>query len=111
MARNILVLGVAAALLIIFVDTSLSIDFRNLADQSSYRCPGGIVAIGDLDRSVREKCGEPLEIARRQDVGPIWIYYNDQSKFMHYLAFTHGNLQRIVSASCTPDNPDCFDLR
>ncbi len=75
MIRNIIYLGVAAALLLVFIDTSQSIDFRNLADQSSYRCSGGVVAIGDLDRSVREKCGDPLEIGRRQDFGPIWIYY------------------------------------
>jgi hypothetical protein len=111
MIRNIIYLGVAAALLLVFIDTSQSIDFRNLADQSSYRCSGGVVAIGDLDRSVREKCGDPLEIGRRQDFGPIWIYYNDQSKFMYYLAFANGNLQRIVSAPCNPDNADCFDLR
>ena len=111
MDRNILYLGVAAALLVIFVDPSQSIDFGSLADQSSYRCSGGVVAIGDLDRSVREKCGDPLEIGRRQDFGPIWIYYSDQSKFMYYLAFANGKLQRIVGASCNPDNADCFDLR
>ncbi len=68
MIRNTLLLGTALTLLIIFVDTSHAIDFRSLADQSSYRCSGGIVAVGDLDRDVREKCGDPLEIGRRQDL-------------------------------------------
>ena len=111
MTRNKLCLGTALALLIIFVDKSHSIDFRSLADQSSYRCSGGIVSVGDLDRNVREKCGDPLEIGRRQDFGPIWIYYEDQENFMYYLAFFNGKLQRIVSTPCNPDDAGCFDLR
>ena len=58
-----------------------------------------------------EKCGEPLMIGRRQDVGIIWIYYEDQSNFMYYLPFMHGRLQRVVGAPCNPDQPDCLDLR
>jgi len=111
MIRNTLLLGTALTLLIIFVDKSHSIDFRSLADHSSYRCSGGIVAVGDLDRDVREKCGDPLEIGRRQDFGPIWIYYEGQAKFMYYLAFLNGKLQRIVGAACSPDDANCFDLR
>jgi hypothetical protein len=111
MIRNILFLGVTLVLLIIFAEKSYSIEFNSLADQSSYRCSGGVVAIGDLDRSVREKCGDPLEIGRRQDSGPIWIYHTAQGNFMYYLVFLNGRLQRIVSAPCSVDDPDCFDLR
>ena len=111
MIRKTLFLGVALALLIVFVDTSYSIEFRTLADQSSYRCSGGIVAIGDLDRDVRGKCGDPFEIGSLQDFGPVWIYYVDQANFMYYLAFLNGKLQRIVSAPCSPDEADCLDLR
>jgi hypothetical protein len=50
-------------------------------------------------------------IGRRQDVGIIWIYYEDQSNFMYYLPFMHGRLQRVVGAPCNPDEPDCLDLR
>jgi hypothetical protein len=94
-----------------FNGRSDAIDLSGLADQSTYRCPDGVVAIGDSDRSVRSKCGDPLQVGRRQDYGPIWIYYQDQGSFMYYLAFENGRLQRIVSAPCTPDNSDCFDLR
>jgi len=111
MIRNTILLGTALTLLIIFVGKSHSIDFRSLADQSSYRCSGGIVAVGDLDRNVREKCGDPIEIGKRQDFGPIWIYYENQAKFMYYLAFLNGKLQRIVGAACSPDDAACFDLR
>lgn len=110
MIRTTLSLGTAFALLIIFVDLSHSIEFNSLADQSSYRCSGGVVAVGDLDRDVRKKCGDPLEIGRKQDFGPIWIYYEDQANFMYYLPFLNGKLQRIVGATCGPDDPGCFDL-
>ena len=99
------------AWVIIFTGNSYSIDFNSLADQSSYRCTGGVVAVGDLDRDVREKCGDPLEIGNRQDFGPIWIYYEDQANFMYYLPFLNGKLQRIVGVPCSPDDADCFDLR
>jgi hypothetical protein len=111
MIRNMLYFAVTLALLTVFAEKSNSIEFNSLADQSSFRCSEGVVAIGDLDRDVREKCGDPLRIGRRQDFGPVWIYYEDQANFMYYLVFLHGNLQRIVSAPCSPDNPECFDLR
>ena len=111
MIRNFFFLTVTIVLLIVFAGKSDSLDFNSLADQSSYRCSGGVVAVGDSDRSVREKCGDPLEIGRKQDFGPIWIYHTAQGNFMYYLAFMNGRLQRIVGAPCSPDNPDCFDLR
>ena len=110
MIRNMLYFGVVLALLIAFAEKSHSIDFSSLADQSSYRCSGGVVSVGDLDRDVREKCGDPLEIGRKQDYGPIWIYYEDQADFMYYLEILNGKLQRIVGAPCNPDDADCFDL-
>jgi hypothetical protein len=111
MIRNILFGGAALALLIIFIDASHSIDFNSLADQSSFRCSEEVVAVGDLDRDVRTKCGDPLKIARKQDFGPIWIYYEDQANFMYYLEFLNGRLQRILAGPCTPDDANCFDLR
>ena len=103
--------GVTLALILTLAQSTHSIDIGSLADQSSYRCSGGVVAIGDTDRSVRKKCGAPLDIGRRQDFGDIWIYHRAQGQFMYYLAFLNGKLQRIVGAPCRPDNPDCFDLR
>ena len=108
--KNMLYVGAASVLLIAFAGETQSLDFSSLADQSSYRCSGGVVAIGDSHRSVREKCGEPLQIARLQDYGPIWIYADEQATFMYYLAFLNGKLQRIVGAPCSPDDPACFEL-
>ncbi len=111
MFRNMLFFGLMLVLLTVFAEKSQSIDFNSLADQSSLRCSDGVVAIGDLDRDVREKCGSPLRIGSRQDFGPVWIYYEEQSNYMYYLPFLNGRLQRIVSSPCSPDDPDCFDLR
>ena len=98
------------ALLILIVGESEAVDFNSLADQSSYRCSGGIVSVGDSDRDVRDKCGDPLEIGKKQDYGPIWIYYENQANFMYYLEILNGKLQRIVGAPCSPDDPECLDL-
>ncbi len=90
--------------------TAIDIDFTS--DQSSLRCSGGIVAVGDVDRSVRDKCGDPLAVTRRDsDSYDIWIYQFGASKFMYYLGFLNGKLQRIVSAPCGVNDPDCYDLR
>ena len=50
------------AVMIMLANPSYAIDFWSLADQSNYRCPGGVVAIGDWDRTVLEKYGGPLEM-------------------------------------------------
>ncbi len=100
-----------SALLIFWVGLCFSLDIYSMADQSTWRCAGGIVAIGDSDRDVRQKCGSPMEVARVQDFGPIWIYQPGQAKFMYYLAFQNGKLQRIASAACSNNDPECYDLR
>jgi hypothetical protein len=89
-----------------------AINLDSWADQSTYRCSGGIVATGDSEREVSDKCGEPLQITRRQsDSYDIWIYYFGGSRFMYYFGFLHGKLQRIVGAACDNNDPDCYDLR
>ena len=95
---------------IVFAERSAAIDFWSLADQSSYRCPGGIVAVGDSDLVVRDTCGEPLEITSRDDKGPIWIYHFGQQRFMYYFEFVFGKLERILSAPCDRYKYECFDL-
>ncbi|MDX1707543.1 MAG: DUF2845 domain-containing protein [Desulfobacterales bacterium] len=111
MLRHMHFFALVLILLTVSAQTSHAIDFNSLADQSSLRCSDGVVAIGDLDRDVREKCGPPFQIGRRQDFGPVWIYYEEQSNYMYYLPFLNGRLQRIVSSPCSPDDPDCLDIR
>ena len=109
--KNILCIVVISLLLILVADESYCFDIMNLRDQTTLRCPGGIVARGDSDIDVQRRCGEPLKIASRQDFGPIWIYHLGNGRFMHYLAFLNGNLQRIASAPCNPNRPECLDIR
>jgi len=111
MIRNTLTFIVTLAVMLILIKPSYSLDFSSLADQSTLRCSTNVVAVGDLDRTVRETCGEPIRILRVQDLGPIWVYGNNQDRFMYYLEFMNGKLQRIVSAPCSVDDPACFDLR
>jgi hypothetical protein len=101
--KNIVYVSAILILLIGVADKSYCLDIMNLRDQASFRCPGGIVARGDSEIQVRERCGGPLKIADRQDFG--------QSRFMFYLAFLHGNLQRIASAPSSPNRAECFDIR
>ena len=111
MCRNTLCIGLVVTLLFAFSINANAVDIFNLADQGTFRCAGGIIATGDSDRSVLQKCGEPLEVQSKQDYGPIWIYHFGQSKFMYYLAFQFGKLQRIVSAPCDSGDLRCYDLR
>ena len=111
MTRNTIFYGVILAFLLAVPQILYAIDIFNLADQSTLRCSGGIVATGDSDRAVLQKCGEPLDVQSKQDVGPVWIYHIGQSKFMYYLAFLNGRLQRIVSAPCSVNDYECYDLR
>jgi len=104
-------MGAFLVVLIIFASKSYAIDFWSLADQSTYRCPGGVVAIGDSDHAVQKKCGDPLEVTSGEDKGPIWIYHFGQDRFMYYLEFVFGKLQRILSTPCNRDNYECFDLK
>lgn len=111
MIRHLFYLTIALAVLLVVSQNSYAVDIRNMADQGTLRCVGGIVAIGATDREVLDKCGEPLDVQRLQDVGPVWIYSMGQSKFMYYMAFLHGKLQRIASAPCNTTDYECFDLR
>ncbi len=109
--KNVLYTGTVLLLLMLLADKSYCLDIMNLRDQSTLRCPGGIVARGDSELHVQRRCGDPLKIADRQDFGPIWIYHFRGGRFMYYLAFLNGNLQRIVSATCNPNRPECLDIR
>jgi hypothetical protein len=111
MTKYIVFLWIGLTFLLFHAPNAYAVDIFNRADQSTLRCRGGVVATGDSDRVVRQKCGEPLDVQRIQDYGPIWIYNIGQSKFLYYLAFQFGNLQRIVSAPCSVNDIECYDLR
>ena len=110
MIRSLLYLVAILTVLINFTRISYSLDFTTLADQDSYRCSESVVAIGDLDRTVREKCGDPLKIGSRQDWGPIWIYHSPQAEFMYYLCPELNNHASIVGNALFRSHSDKYTL-
>jgi hypothetical protein len=92
------------------------------ADETTLRCGGGLVSVGDTTAKVFEKCGEPTEESKWEEghntyisqiydyekeryqlpeliKGPIlmelWTYDFGSNKFIRYLHFANGRLIRI----------------
>jgi hypothetical protein len=62
-------------------------------DTSTMRCDGGIVAAGDSEDSVKEKCGEPLQVLTPDPQEPIkWVY--DLGGTYH-VSIVNGKVERI----------------
>ena len=89
---------------------AIEIDFSN--DHSSIQCTDGIVQVGEPRQVVLDKCGEPVAVTPEQlDGYDVWIYQVGASKFMYYLGFLNGQLDRIVSRPCVNNDPNCYDAR
>jgi hypothetical protein len=70
MIKFIAALIVTLALLSSFVEKSYSLDIYSMADQSTLRCWGGVVATGDSDSAVLKKCGQPQRVSKISGYGP-----------------------------------------
>lgn len=71
-------------------------DLSALDDESSLECSGGIVLFGDLQDSVRDKCGDPQQVTQEDADSPIvWFYNFGPSEFVAYVSFTNGIVDRI----------------
>ena len=71
-------------------------DLSALDDAASLECPGGTVARGDSEDSVRAKCGRPHKVSQQDIDSPIiWFYNFGPTKFVYYLTFTNGVVERI----------------
>ncbi len=89
---------------------AIEIDFSN--DHSSIQCTDGIVQVGEPRQVVLDKCGEPVAVTLEQSDGyDVWMYQVGASKFMYYLGFLNGQLDRIVSRPCVNNDPNCYDAR
>ena len=101
MIRHTLYMAIAFALLSAFAGSSYSVDFNSLADQSSYRCSGGVVAVGDLDRDVREKCGDPLMWRPPEDRKKTrpWACLDILSRPGNFYVLPRG-FKRKITANC-----------
>lgn len=92
------------------------------AGETTFRCGGGLVSIGDTTAKVLEKCGDPTKESKWEEghntwisqiydyekeryrlpeliKGPIlmelWTYDLGSNKFIRYLYFANGRLIRI----------------
>jgi hypothetical protein len=92
------------------------------AVETTFRCGGGLVSVGDTTAKVLEKCGEPTKESKWEEghdtwvsqiydyekeryqlpeliKGPIlmelWTYDLGANKFIRYLHFANGRLIRI----------------
>jgi len=64
-----------------------------LDDTSSLQCDGGIVAPGDSEDSVREKCGEPKQVLTPDPQEPVkWVYDFGGT---YYVSIVNGKVERI----------------
>ena len=62
-------------------------------DTSSLQCDGGIVAPGDSEDSVREKCGEPKQVLTPDPQEPVkWVYDLGGT---YYVSIVNGKVERI----------------
>ena len=65
-------------------------------DISSLRCDGGIVAEGDSEDSVKEKCGEPQQVLTTDPQEPVkWVYRFGDTQFIYYVSVVDGKVERI----------------
>ena len=64
-----------------------------LDDTSSLQCDGGIVAPGDSENSVKEKCGEPQQVLTPDPQEPVkWVYDLGGT---YYVSIVNGKVERI----------------
>jgi hypothetical protein len=69
---------------------------QTLDDVPSFRCDGGTVTVGDRQYAVRRVCGEPEKITVSGG-GAVeeWVYNFGPTKFIYYVTFKNGRLERI----------------
>jgi hypothetical protein len=64
-----------------------------LDDLSSLQCDDGIVAPGDSEVSVKEKCGEPQQVLNPDPQEPVkWVYDLGGT---YYVSIVNGKVERI----------------
>jgi hypothetical protein len=66
-----------------------------LDDIGAVRCDQESIAIGENAFQVKTACGEPDSIQVRGLAKEVWIYNFGPTKFVYYLTFINGRLERI----------------
>lgn len=88
---RLLLVGAALALAPTFATADGPIS-QDLRDAGSMRCESGIVERGDAKYAVQDKCGKPTGVDKGDD---LWIYDFGPERFVYYLTFLEGRLNRI----------------
>jgi hypothetical protein len=66
-----------------------------LDDVGSLRCDRESIMTGDTEFQVKTTCGEPDTILTKGLAKKVWIYNFGPTKFIYYLTFVNGRLERI----------------
>ena len=90
MSRKIILTVFINAFIFIFV---IQPNVMALDDTPSLQCDGGIVAPGDSEDSVREKCGDPQQVLTPDSQEPVkWVYDLGDT---YYVSIVNGKVERI----------------
>jgi hypothetical protein len=97
MNRKRILTEVLYAFIFIFI---IQANAMALDDTPSMQCAGGIVAPGDSQDSVREKCGEPQKVLRPDPQEPVvWVYNFGSTQFVYYVSIVNGLVERIQTGT------------
>jgi hypothetical protein len=66
-----------------------------LDDAGSMRCDQESITSGETEFQVKTACGEPDSILIKGFAKKVWIYNFGPTKFIYYLTFVNGRLERI----------------
>lgn len=66
-----------------------------LDDAGSLRCDRESIMTGDTEFQVETACGKPDSILIKGSARQVWIYNFGPTKFVYYLTFVNGRLERI----------------
>lgn len=97
MNRKLILTEVLYAFIFIFI---IQANVIALDDTPSMQCAGGIVAPGDSEDSVREKCGEPQQVLRPDPQEPaVWVYNFGSTQFVYQVSIVNGQIERIQTGT------------
>lgn len=66
-----------------------------LDDVGSMRCDQETIMPGATKFQVIDTCGDPDAMLVKGYAKEVWVYNFGPTKFIHYLTFLHGRLERI----------------
>jgi hypothetical protein len=78
----------------------MQLNVMALDDTPSMQCDSGIIAPGDSEDSVREKCGEPQQVLRPDPQEPVvWVYNFGSTQLTYHVSIVNGKVERIQTGT------------